>query len=102
MSKKSEDFLEWVNVIYAHLTVQYLELMRYTHCLKEIYALATVCISCTVLEITFDNRTLSGQYTDKFLFIRKNCPDTREPVKIPLAMVAEACSSKENDGKVGV
>ena len=58
-----------------------------------------------VLEITFDNRKLSRQYTeclDKFLFIRTNCPDTREPVKILLAMVAEACSSKENGGEVGV
>ena len=38
---------------------------------------------------------------DKFLFIQTNCPDTGEPVKILLAMVAEACSSKENGGKVG-
>ena len=44
-SKNCEDFLEWVIVIYAHQTVQYLELTRYMHCLNEIYTLFTVCIS---------------------------------------------------------
>ena len=29
------------NVIYAHPTVQYLELTRYTHCLNEIYRFHT-------------------------------------------------------------
>ena len=47
----------------------------------------------TVLKITFDNWTLSGQYTEclnKFLFIRTNCPDKGDSVKILLTMAAEA------------
>ena len=31
--------MEWVNEKYTHLTLQYLELMRYTHWLNKMYAL---------------------------------------------------------------
>ena len=57
--------------------------------LPHLNILAT-CLA--VLEITFDNRTLSGQYTEclnKFLFIRTNCPD-----KLSRQIVQTNCPDK--------
>ena len=55
-----------------------------------------------VLEIVFDNRTLSRQYTecpDKFLFIWTNCPDKS---KKRVCGSTKVCGSEENGGEAGV
>ena len=54
--------MEWVNEIYTHLTVQYLELTRYTHWLNETYTTLAWAFKGAARCLT---RIFPGQYHGK-------------------------------------